>query len=78
MIGEVKDKLTEYARIHFAGRSATEAMALKHKKERALLDQILPPKVVFRHCHAGKLTTASLPERSECVCVAMAVQWPGD
>ena len=45
MITEVKDKLLEYARVHFGGRSPNEAMAMKHMKERALLDQILPPKV---------------------------------
>ena len=45
MITEVKDKLLDYARVHFGSRSPNEAMALKHMKERALLDQILPPKV---------------------------------
>lgn len=44
-ITEVKDALLEYARLHFNSQSPAEAMALKHMKERALLDQILPPKV---------------------------------
>ncbi|KAL0044703.1 hypothetical protein WJX82_006155 [Trebouxia sp. C0006] len=45
LITEVKDTLLEYARLHFKSRSPAEAMAMKHMKERALLDQILPPKV---------------------------------
>ena len=45
MITEVKDALLEFARLHFNSQSPAEAMALKHAKERALLDQILPPKV---------------------------------
>ena len=45
LITEVKDTLLEYARLHFKSRSPAEAMAMKHVKERALLDQILPPKV---------------------------------
>jgi len=45
LITEVKDALLEYARLHFKSRSPAEAMAMKHMKERALLDQILPPKV---------------------------------
>ena len=44
-ITEVKDALLEYARLHFKSDSPAEAMAMKHMKERALLDQILPPKV---------------------------------
>ncbi|DBA66841.1 TPA: hypothetical protein ACH3X2_001975 [Trebouxia sp. C0005] len=44
-ITEVKDALLEYARLHFKSTSPAEAMAMKHMKERALLDQILPPKV---------------------------------
>lgn len=45
LITEVKDALLEFARLHFNSHSPAEAMALKHMKERALLDQILPPKV---------------------------------
>ncbi|KAL3158747.1 hypothetical protein ABBQ32_011475 [Trebouxia sp. C0010 RCD-2024] len=45
LITEVKDVLLEFARLHFNSQSPAEAMALKHMKERALLDQILPPKV---------------------------------
>ena len=45
LITEVKDALLEFARLHFNSQSPAEAMALKHVKERALLDQILPPKV---------------------------------
>ena len=45
LITEVKDALLEYARLHFKSDSPGEAMAMKHMKERALLDQILPPKV---------------------------------
>ena len=44
-VTEVKDVLLEFARLHFNNQSPAEAMALKHAKERALLDQILPPKV---------------------------------
>ena len=47
LITEVKDVLLEYARLHFKSQSPAEAMATKHMKERALLDQILPPKVCF-------------------------------
>jgi len=50
LITEVKDALLEYARLHFKSQSPAEAMAMKHMKERALLDQILPPKVSLS-CH---------------------------
>ena len=39
-------ELLTYAHTHFQNRSPAEALALKHAKEKALLDQILPPKVL--------------------------------
>lgn len=54
-ITEVKDALLEYARLHFKSTSPAEAMAMKHMKERALLDQILPPKVCAA-CVLGMLS----------------------
>lgn len=44
-INDVKDELLRFAHTHFQSRTPAEALALKHAKERALLDQILPPKV---------------------------------
>ena len=44
-INEVKDELLKFAHTHFQSRTPAEALALKHAKEKALLDQILPPKV---------------------------------
>lgn len=44
-INEVKDELLRFAHTHFQSRTPAEALALKHAKEKALLDQILPPKV---------------------------------
>ena len=49
LITEVKDALLAYARLHFKSQSPEEAMVLKHMKERALLNQILPPKVTPSH-----------------------------
>ena len=48
----------EFARLHFNSLSPAEAMVLKHAKERALLDQILPPKVRSAHTYIHAAFTA--------------------